>query len=469
MMTLVGGIVALMILVVAVDSLMGGLPGTVRTLYEQETSELEAAGARLSQDREKVEALVSSESDFLKAIEVREDWTGRFERAQQMISEAREVLDRDARPLFEKNDSEDGEKLHLKLQAIQSLRVNAMKEAETVAGRADKLVYYKSRREELMKEAEAGYKAISSERINALKLKATGASLDWPEKQADINGRMAVFADLQKIASESYDFLMAENQKADSAIDYDALISRYESLRDARDRFNQSIESVSGLLDELYVSWDKILADMEIREGYEVEFFHTYKYIKVDKDDQAVEEVKEQRVTKEYYLQQENNLGMTLESKPKGKYAFEADKQTVPAGYGYVDNPHYGRWERRASGGSFWVFYGQYALMRDLLWGRGYYRPVSRTDWDSYKQTRSSGRTYYGRDSSGGQVFGSKGKTARTRYAGSKYTTSAGYSGTQFKRTGGTYRGSKYATSSSSRSSRGFSSSSRGSRSFGGK
>ena len=74
MMTLVGGIVALMILVVAVDSLMGGLPGTVRTLYEQETSELEAAGARLSQDRKKVEALVSRESDFLKAIEVREVW-----------------------------------------------------------------------------------------------------------------------------------------------------------------------------------------------------------------------------------------------------------------------------------------------------------------------------------------------------------------------------------------------------------
>ena len=37
-----------------------------------------------------------------------------------------------------------------------------------------------------------------------------------------------------------------------------------------------------------------------------------------------------------------------------------------------VGNPHYGQWQTHSSGGSFWVWYGQYALLRNLLGGRDY-------------------------------------------------------------------------------------------------
>jgi len=47
-----------------------------------------------------------------------------------------------------------------------------------------------------------------------------------------------------------------------------------------------------------------------------------------------------------------------------------------PAGFAYVAPPsqgsnQYGYWEHRG-GGDFWVFYGQYALLRDLLFNRQY-------------------------------------------------------------------------------------------------
>ena len=68
------------------------------------------------------------------------------------------------------------------------------------------------------------------------------------------------------------------------------------------------------------------------------------------------------------------HLGMTIYSKPAGVLPEDAVTTASPPGYNYIGNKRYGRWERR-NGQSFWVFYGQYSLMRDLFWGRGYYRP----------------------------------------------------------------------------------------------
>jgi hypothetical protein len=71
-------------------------------------------------------------------------------------------------------------------------------------------------------------------------------------------------------------------------------------------------------------------------------------------------------------------------------------KSAQGAGSHLVGNPRYGSWQRNSSGQSFWVFYGQYALMRDLFFRRG---PYYYSDW--YPNRRWSyygdvGRNYYG-------------------------------------------------------------------------
>ncbi len=60
-----------------------------------------------------------------------------------------------------------------------------------------------------------------------------------------------------------------------------------------------------------------------------------------------------------------------------------------------VGNPRYGEW-RQGSGGSFWQFYGQYALMRDLFFGPStyYHRDwYPNRGWSYYGDV---GRHYYG-------------------------------------------------------------------------
>ena len=131
-----------------------------------------------------------------------------------------------------------------------------------------------------------------------------------------------------------------------------------------------------------------ILADMRTDRGlFSSIYFHRYQIIMGEKMDTT----SWTQVSKEIFRRYESLLGMTILSKtPEG----EVTEAAYPPGYQYVGNSRYGRWDRDRSGGSFWVFYGQYALMRDVF-GFGS-RRVYRNDWDDYRSHRQQRRPYFG-------------------------------------------------------------------------
>ena len=111
--------------------------------------------------------------------------------------------------------------------------------------------------------------------------------------------------------------------------------------------------------------------------------------------------------SEEVFYRYENYVGMVVASKSLDGRRTEAN-QAHPPGYQYVGNPQYGFW----GGGGFWQFYGQYALMRDLMGGWG----VGRGDWENYRRYRERGRPYYGPVKGGRPTFGSRGsQTQKTR------------------------------------------------------
>ncbi len=65
-------------------------------------------------------------------------------------------------------------------------------------------------------------------------------------------------------------------------------------------------------------------------------------------------------------------------------------EKTPEAGAGsyLVGNPAYGQWRQSSSGTSFWEFYGQYALFRDVLWGG--------PSWTQDRWYRDRGWSFYG-------------------------------------------------------------------------
>ena len=105
------------------------------------------------------------------------------------------------------------------------------------------------------------------------------------------------------------------------------------------------------------------------------------------------------------YDRYRSSLGMVVLSKgPDGA----VDQGEHPPGYQQVGDERYGQWRNDGGGRSFWEFYGQYALLSNLIGGFG--RPIYRDDWDGYRDARSRGQTYYG---PGGGVYGTNGSTTR--------------------------------------------------------
>ena len=94
------------------------------------------------------------------------------------------------------------------------------------------------------------------------------------------------------------------------------------------------------------------------------------------------------------------------------------------------------------------MFYGQYALLRDLLFNRSY-RPLDRGEWESYRTERTQGRTYYGQGAEPGTSapkYGTNGTATQERYSGSTYAKSGGFRDSPYASKSGSYRDSPYAT-----------------------
>ena len=91
-----------------------------------------------------------------------------------------------------------------------------------------------------------------------------------------------------------------------------------------------------------------------------------------------------------------------------------------------VGNPNYGHWQTNSSGTSFWVWYGQFALMRDLLggprigygaWAGGrdysYYHDYGRRNYTSPSARRAQTQV----ESTARRKFASEGRTFNSPYA----------------------------------------------------
>jgi hypothetical protein len=207
---------------------------------------------------------------------------------------------------------------------------------------------------------------------------------------------------------------------------------------------------------QLYQSWDKILVDMETRgSGNSREYDQKIKTVRTTvadatgKSSTAASDEKWVDVSKAQYQAMEKNLGMAIEHKPAGKYDTESERVAQPAGFAYMAPPgqsnQYGHWEQN-NGTSFWVFYGQYALMRDLLFNRSY-RPLDYREYHDYYTYRQRNETYYGRDTATqAPKYGTSGTATQERYSGSTFAKSGGFKDSKFASKPGGYRDSQYST-----------------------
>lgn len=465
--------VALFVVIVAVVLVGGGgLDSGLKKTAEVQLAKFEEAEPRFDSAVSSIESGLENERTLLG--DLAEGWSDRLERAKAQFASA-EADSSELRQLVEANDKESRNRVTELNESVSRTTAAGLGVVTEIEAELDELVRFRDSLPEQVAMMDADREAISNyslARVEAVVRKAQG---DWPEKADDLDRRLRALTGAKAAAER----IWADTAEArEAGLSGNATASQVRSLADAAEALRATKLDVQGsdrlvsLIDELYWSWDRVLVDMAINEGSDVTFSHTYRTVYVPAtlaEDRSATDGRRQRteeqtvtVTKAEYEAMKKNLGMTVAHKPAGKYDHEAEKTVQPGGYAYIAEPgqrnRYGYWN-----GGFWVWYGQYALMRDLFWGPSY-RRIGIDDYSSYSRHRSTGRTYYG---DGGNRYGSAGTATRTKYGSSRYVQTNGYANSRYERSGGTYRGSRYESRSRSSSSRSGGYSRSGSRSGG--
>ncbi len=185
-----------------------------------------------------------------------------------------------------------------------------------------------------------------------------------------------------------------------------------------------------------------ILYDMNTEGSIFKEFYHQYRIIKEDDKGEMAEEITDwQPVGEPFFQANLNNMGMEIAAKGEdGKVT----KGVGPPGYGaYVGNEKYGRWQQRG-GGSFWEFYGKFALMNSMFNMMAY--PARRSYYNDYRGGYyGTGRSYYGPTGTDGRsAYGTNSNYNTSSNKSSKWSSNS--ANNSFK------RGVRSSTSQSSKS-----------------
>jgi len=434
------------------------LPRKVRTDIAAEAQQLPQTQKQFQSAHDEVTRLLSSDPDLFRAHDMNTVFPDRFRIAARELQGAQldaAALDK----LLKANRRQDAAQAEKLLKEERALRAAALNEATAVQTEAQRWVDMKRNLPTELQQMAADRQTLQRWDFAPIDAVVTRAETDWPQKQSDLDARLSALHAIPAEGEQAWQSSDSMRRKAEAkdlaGLDYAGLLSSAETLHNGVTTLPARTQELKSLTGQLYTSWDKILVDLRDRKSggvrdYEEEI-RTVKTKFPDaagKDGVTTSDESWVEIPKATYQARENNIGMSVAHKPVGKYDTEVDEVAEPAGFAYMapvgQRNQYGYWDH-GSGGNFWVWYGQYALLRDLLWGHSY-RPIPSYEWESYRTARSSGQTYYGHDEAGGAPkYGTHGTFTQQHYSDSRYVRSSGSYGSSKYATGGLKSGQSSA------------------------
>jgi len=453
---LFAAVLTTLIIVVGVTA-FDHLPSSIRTQIDSERSALAAAPNQVHAAQDAVAREVQSEPALFNGIPASQQWSGRFQQASSALQSARGDIDELTR-LEKSGHRSDQQRAQALLSHERSLRTSALNQATAIQTEAAHWIDREHHLPAEVQQMEQSYQAIHSFDIAPLTAIVDKAETDWPEKKADLASRLSSVTGIVTESDSVWQSTAAARRQAESGnvsgLDLGGLLTASDELKTDAAALPQKSDELKSLTGQLYDSWDKVLIDMETRGiGRARAYDQKVRTVRTHLGSTTSEE-RWVDVTPATYDAMRNDLGMAIEHKPAGKYDSEAEHVAQPAGFAYMAPPsqgsnQYGYWDHR-DGQSFWVFYGQYALMRDLLFNHSY-RPLPRDEYEEYRTWHGRGQTYYGRDfESGGNApkYGTNGTATQERYSGSTYSHNGGFRDSPYASKSGSFRDSPYASRS---------------------
>lgn len=434
---------------------MDGLPRDTRKSIESERSALASATTQIKSAQSEVTQSVQADPELFRGIPASARWPGDLGQASSDLQSASQDLAQIA-ALEKANKRGDRDRVESLISRERGLRTSAVARATGVQKDAAHWVDLKKRLPDVLRQMDADYQTVHGYDFSNAAAAVQKAEVDWPQKKGDLDTRLEALRGLPAQSDSLWQSTAAARKEAAAgnyaSADLGGLLTAADTLHATATDLPKKSDDVKALTGQLYTSWDKLLVDMESGSHAWKQKIRTVT-TKVEspaaQNGATTQDEKWVEVPRNTYEAEKSDLGMAVEHKALGKYDSEADRVAQPAGFAYMAPPgqrnQYGYWDH-SGGRDFWVFYGQYALMRDLLFNHDY-RPLYRGDWDEYRTYQSRGQTYYGRDeATSAPKYGTAGSTTQDRYSGSTFAKSGGFKDSKYASKSGNYRDSQYSS-----------------------
>ena len=432
---------------------LDNLPRGLRAQIDSERAALASARTQVQTAQDAVTRTVQADAPLFHSLPAVQQWPAQFTQSAALLDSAARDSDQLA-ALEKRNRRQDAPHVESLLSEERGFRSGAVTRASSVQKDAAHWEDLKQHMPQTLQDMQRDHDAIHGYDLAALAANVQKAETDWPEKKPDLDARLTSERTLVTEGDRLWDSTAAPRALAAAGnfanLDYGTLLGAAAQLHADAAALPANAVELQSRTGQLYTSWDKILADMETRGvGNSKEYDQQIETVKTQQGAAATSDQRWVEVPRSTYQAMQGDLGMAIEHKPLGKYDSESDRVAQPAGFAYMAPPsqgsnQYGYWDH-SGGNNFWVFYGQYALMRDLLFHHDY-RPLDCGEWDGYRDYQSRGQTYYGHDTEAGQKYGTQGATTQQRYSGSSYAQSGGFKDSQYAAKPGGFGSSKYAS-----------------------
>jgi len=444
---------------------LDNLPRDIKSQIAAERSAYSNAQVQLDRARSEMDRERSQEPALFAALPSAQSYNSRLANGQSMLVAAGRDID-DLTRLEKRNRRSDRDQANKLLDHERKVRADATAEIEAVRKDAAQWIDRKQHLPQEAADIDRDYKAVQAADFSGLTAAVQKAETDWPDKKSDLDSRLASVTALKTRADQAWQS-SADTRKAAAAndaskVDFAVLFGAADTIKTAATDLPKQSDNLKSLTAQLYNSWDKLLVDMRRSGGKHEQEIRTVRTHLTDASSKANGQTTSEdnwvEVPAAQYQAMERNLGMAIEHKPAGKYDIESERVAQPAGFAYMAPPgqsnRYGYWNN-SGGQSFWVWYGQYALMRDLLFNHSYRSPDP-YEYYNYRTYYERRQPYYGDTPSGGAKYGTGGATTQERYSGSTFAKGGGFKDSKYASKPGGYSDSKYATPGGDRTGKSF-------------
>jgi len=441
---------------------LDNLPPSVRKSVEAASSVLSNDRSSFDQQRSQIESAIGADPGLFQ--KEADSWRQRLDNDRTEFDTAATKLAA-AQQLAKANRRRDEYDIERGINETNSLRLEALSDASGIRSETERWLTAKKSLPDRVKAMKVAYDALQSADTDAAALAPVRkAETDWPAKRDDLEKRLIGLKDFKAQGQKIWDSSAALRAQADSKSladsDIETLLSEADQLDSTAREAKESVASADKLAEQLYVSWDKLLLDLERgREPRErVRLVETKFPDATLTHGQTTSEERWEDLSDFRVSDAEHNVGMVIERKEAGKYDSEAERAVQPPAYAYVAPPgqsnNYGSWS-----GGVWHWLPEYLILSHLLsTPRGI---VTAPDYQAYYGARQRGETFYPqgygrytpRPAPGG--YSSPGYTPRYSrpppveapevshgYAGSQYQNRGGFAGSQYQ-SRGSYQASR--------------------------